>query len=384
MDRTLSEDVIIFNALSPAITNMDVVYQALQGFFELKKSLDPTDRYNFILFEKDGPTYLEDFTLDPEKVLNAFKSLESKIVMANVAGGIFTSLTLITEVFKEIPDKCFRLIILTDSGSIKIPTSYLLQLQELTDKVFTFPYFIDVIRFNIDDTEEDKKLMSLAKRCNGYIHEINSLGSLSAILEVLAIKREIPLNTMLFKGKNDIPKFNHSFYEDIAENLIHTEEKAKCAICHEVNSEKMVQCPSCLSIIHEICEAQWSKKSHIGIIHVFRCHHCYYLLKLDRNFVMDVQSRKISTEKKIKVKKVGFQAFLEKHELFLKPEVKHVQDPMGVVVLPTAETIRFPKEVKPKPKVAPRNKDLRVIYCMNCGKIITSSYKECPTCYFPL
>ena len=199
MSSTLSEDVVIFNALSPVITNMNVIYQALRGFFELKKSLDPSDRYNFILFEDDGPNYLEDFTLNPEKVLNAFKSLESKIVPANVAGGIFTALTLITEVFKEIPNKCFRLIILTDSGSIKIPTSYLLQLQELIDNVYTLPFFIDVVRFNIDDTEEDKKLMSLAKRCNGYIHEINSLDSLPEILEVLAIKREIPLNAMLFK-----------------------------------------------------------------------------------------------------------------------------------------------------------------------------------------
>ncbi len=362
---------------------MREVYNTLQAFFELKKSLDPSVRFNFILFKESGPNFLESFTIDPEIVLNALKDLEPEIVRANVAGGIFSALTLITEVFKEIPDKCFRLIVLTDSGSIKIPMPYLMQLQELIDKVFTFPFFIDVVRFNIDDTEEDKKLMSLAKMCKGFIHEINSMDSLPDILEVLAIKRDIPLDAMRFQENNKKPKFNLSFYEDVAENVIPVEEKVTCPICQEKKSdEKMFQCPSCLSIIHEICGAQWAKESHIGISHIFRCHHCYYLLKLDRNFVLDVQSGKIP--KKKKVKKVGFPAFLEKHNLVLKPQIKNVEDPMGVILLKPVDTMHFPMQSRKKETVSPRNKDLKVIFCINCGRIITSSYKECPTCSFPL
>ncbi|KKN50209.1 hypothetical protein LCGC14_0635050 [marine sediment metagenome] len=359
---------------------MKEIYDYLRVFFELRKSLDPSDRFNFILFKESGPNFLEDFTLDPEKVLNALKDLEPEIVRANVAGGIFTALTLITEGFKEIPDKCFRLIILTDSGSIKIPTLYLLQLQELIDKVFTFPFFIDVVRFNIDDTEEDKKLMSLAKKCNGYIHEINSLDSLPDILEVLAIKREIPLNAKLLIENNKKPQFNLSFYEDVAESVIHVEEKVLCSICNEKNNEKMIQCPSCLSVIHEICGAQWAKESHIGIIHIVRCYQCYYLLKLDRDYVLNVQSGKITKKKK----KVGFQAFLEKHKLVLTPQVRNVQDPMGIIVLKSADIMHFPKQVRKRAAVSSRNKDLRIIFCINCGRILMSSYKECLTCFFPL
>jgi len=81
------------------------IYDYLRVFFELRKSLDPSDRFNFILFKESGPNFLEDFTLDPEKVLNALKDLEPEIVRANVAGGIFTALTLITEGFKEIYNK---------------------------------------------------------------------------------------------------------------------------------------------------------------------------------------------------------------------------------------------------------------------------------------
>ncbi len=364
---------------------MREVYNSLRVFFELKKSLDPSVRFNFILFKESGPNFLDIFTKYSEIVLNALKDLEPEIVRANVAGGIFSALTMITDVFKEIPDKSFRLIILTDSGSIKIPMPYLVQLQGLIDKIFTFPFFIDVVRFNIDDTEEDKKLMSLAKRCDGFVHEINSMDSLSDILEVLAITRETPLDVMLFQENDKRPKFNLSFYEDVAENVILAEEKVTCSICQEENSiEKMIQCPSCLSIFHEICGAQWAKESHIGIIHIFRCHHCYYLLKLDRNFVLDVHSGKITIKGKVKRKKVGIQAFLEKHNLMLKPQVKNVGDPMGVIVLKSADTMHFPKQSRKEEAVSPRNRDLKVIFCINCGRIITSSYKECPTCFFPL
>ena len=110
MSNTLSEDVIVFNALSPSITDINLVYSALRGFFELKKSIDPSDRYNFILFEEDGPNYLEDFTSDSEAIINALKSLELNITPSNVAGGIFTAITLIIEVFKFIPDKFINIL----------------------------------------------------------------------------------------------------------------------------------------------------------------------------------------------------------------------------------------------------------------------------------
>ena len=81
---------------------------------------------------------------------------------------------------------------------------------------------------------------------------------------------------------------------------------------------------------------------------------------------------------------IVFLAFLEKYELVLKPQVKNIQDPMGVIVLKPADRIHFPKQIKKKVAVSPRNMDLKIIFCQNFGRIITSSYKECPTCFFPL
>jgi len=47
----------------------------------------------------------------------------------------------------------------------------------------------------------------------------------------------------------------------------------------------------------------------------------------------------------------------EKHELVLKPQVKNVQDPMGVIILKHADTMHFSKQIKKKVVVSPRNKD---------------------------
>jgi len=51
-------------------------------------------------------------------------------------------------------------------------------------------------------------------------------------------------------------------------------------------------------------------------------------------------------------------AFLEKHNLVLKPQVRNVGDPMGVIVLKPADTMHFPKQSRKKETVSPRNTDL--------------------------
>ncbi len=400
MVSQLSEDIIIFNALSPNITNLEILNDALQEFFDLKKSLDLSDRYNFILFDQKGPNFLNDFTLNPGKVLSALRTLKSNLVIANVAGGIFAALTLIIDVFKKVPEKCYRLIILTDSSSLQIPTPYLLELQKLVDKIYTFPFFIDIVRFNIDDTEEDKKLMSLARRCNGEIHEINSMDSLSDILSVLAIKREIISDSMARTGNIHIPKENYTFFNNLGENLIPIDQGEQCTICFKKNNKEKIQCPNCLSIGHKKCYAVWARKSNIGLSHIFRCHHCYYLLKLDEEYVRTVQSEKKKSKVKPKVKKVGFQKFLEKYELEYNPDLNHMQDPLGIVVLKQSfETVpsRLIKEVESyrhsknrfsesnnKIPVAVQNPNVKMIICQNCGKVLTNSYTECPKCHFPL
>ena len=125
MEITRSEDCLIFNGLTPKITKISRAYEAIATFMRKKQAIDMSDRFNFISFQENGPSYLDHFTFEPELILNTLKSLERNFVRANIAGGIFVAITFIIDVFKKISEKVFRLIILADDGSHKIPFHYL-------------------------------------------------------------------------------------------------------------------------------------------------------------------------------------------------------------------------------------------------------------------
>ena len=69
LEKTRSEDTIIFNALTPGVSDFSAVYDSLEEFFQKKQSIDHNDRFNLVVFTKTGPKYLEDFTLNSDYVL---------------------------------------------------------------------------------------------------------------------------------------------------------------------------------------------------------------------------------------------------------------------------------------------------------------------------
>ncbi|MEJ2251768.1 MAG: hypothetical protein P8Y70_06475 [Candidatus Lokiarchaeota archaeon] len=373
MVNTQSEDTLIFNGLSPHITNMDVVYKAIENFCELKKAADPSERFNIILFQEDGPNFLQDFTLNPDHILIALKSLEPVIVRSNIAGGIFVAVTFIIDVFKRISQKTFRLIVLTDEGSLKIPIQYMPALENLVDKVKDMPFFIDIIRLNTEDSEEDEKLMRLAEKCNGNVHEINDMNNLGLILEVLALKREISSdissnNSVIEINKEDIP-----FYENLADSPIKLNEESICSICFENVKDNLVFCPRCKAKAHKSCFAQWAEKSNIGIEHVFRCHNCYNLLKLNKEFVELVQYGKIVAKGSIKTTGANFQEYLESLENKSKHKMVKAKDPIAI---PNIISNEDPSDLYSLHK----KDEVKEIWCPKCFKMINTRYKRCPNC----
>jgi hypothetical protein len=383
--KTRSEDTIIFNALTPEITEMDYVYDAIENFCNLKKETDPSDRFNIILFQSDGPNYLEDFTLNPDHILIVLKSLEPVMVQANVAGGIMTAITFIIDVYKRISEKVFRLLILTDSKSKKIPEKSIPVLEHLIDKVKDMPFFIDIIQIDIDNPEEDKKLMNLANRCHGNIHEINDIRTLSSIMEVLSLKREIPEDSFLQGNQYTIPKENRSFYENLADDLVSVKnDNVTCSICFEENDKKKVKCPRCDTQAHKQCWANWANSSNIGISNVFRCANCFNLIKLDKKFVEVVKYQEVVAKTDIKIEGLSLQEYLESLEEEGNPKVVKAEDPMalpnskeGLIIqeLGNLEIMHDSKE---------REKSYEKIWCPNCNKMISTRYKFCPNCKQPV
>lgn len=245
MEITKSEDCLIFNGLTPEITRMDRVYDAIAEFMSKKQANDPSDRFNFIVFQEDGPNYLNNFTLYPEYIIDTLKSLNATITRANVAGGIFVAVTFIIDVFKKISDKFFRLIILVDEGSRKIPPQFIPVLEDLIYKVKDMPFFIDVIRINDYNLQEGEKLNKLAKICNGKLYEIHRIRDLFPLLEKLSEKKYIKIPEFYFKpSAPHIPNENQPFYINLADAPIEVEKTSTCAICFQKDNYNIVQCPS--------------------------------------------------------------------------------------------------------------------------------------------
>ncbi|MFX0008591.1 MAG: hypothetical protein ACFFAV_17910, partial [Candidatus Hermodarchaeota archaeon] len=62
MELKKSEDCLIFYAFTPEFTRLKNVEDAIADFMKNKQLIDPSDRFNLIVFSRDGPNYLNNFT----------------------------------------------------------------------------------------------------------------------------------------------------------------------------------------------------------------------------------------------------------------------------------------------------------------------------------
>ncbi|MHA1274981.1 MAG: hypothetical protein ACTSQP_01800 [Promethearchaeota archaeon] len=330
MVNTRSEDTILFIGLTPKIFKFKLLYKMLPAFAEKKQSIDFSDRFNLILFQDSGPVYLEDFTFEFKNLIKLLKEYESKIVRANIAGGIFVAATFVIDVYKKISDKVFRLIIFTDKGSLKIPNTYIPVLNDLLDKVKDIPLFIDILRIGTNDYEEDLKLKQIANKCGGDIHEIKTAAQLQDTLLRLAEKKIIRQESFIgTKSASIITPDNEKFFINLADDpkILITSET--CSICFKKDDKTVVQCPNCDTIAHMSCWAHWAKTTSIGIPYVFRCHNCFNLVKLNPEFVEIVQTGKAPIIE-AEPKRIDLTAYLRMLEEKRKPQIIQENDPLEI------------------------------------------------------
>ncbi len=372
MESTKSEDCLIFYGFTPNIIKLRQVYNSISEFMKNKQSIDPSDRFNLIVFKNEGPNYLEHFTFNPDIILDTLKSLAGHITNANIAGGIFLAITFIIEVYKKISEKIFRLIILIDKGAYNIPPEYLPPIEELIKVVKDMPLFIDIVRVGDPNPELHSKLIRLVKLCNGSLHEISKLKELNPILTNLSEKKYVSEPSFIKQRLRMILPDNQPFYTNLADEPEIVNETVTCSICFQQGNEGIVRCPSCETVAHKVCWSQWAKTSNIGISNVFRCHNCFNILKLDSGYVNDVQAGKIpSIAKKTQVQKKNIVDYLHELEARTKPKIIQAVDPMALSIRAQIESEQNNK--KPSIKI-----------CPNCSKIIKGDRKKCPSCDFIL
>ena len=379
MESPKSEDCLIFYGFTPEITKIRHVFNSIADFMKNKQLADPSDRFNLIVFQHDGPNYLDHFTFDQEHILKTLKSMSGDITNANIAGGIFIAITFIIEVYKKISEKIFRLLILIDEGAYDIPPDYLPPIEELIKVVKDMPFFIDVVRIGSPNSEISPKLMKLTKLCNGEFYEIATIRELDPILTTLSEKKYVSEPSFIKQRIRMILPDNQPFYINLADEPESIDDTVTCSICFKTDNENMVMCPSCESIAHSVCWAQWAETSNIGIPFVFRCHNCFNILKLEKKFVQDVKAGRIPTIAELsKVKKKNIIEYMHELEAKSKPKVVHADDPMAISI----RTKIAAEEVKTQPKKTKKRAYVHI--CPNCSKIIKGDRKNCPSCGFVL
>ncbi|MHA2392363.1 MAG: hypothetical protein ACXAEX_10335 [Promethearchaeota archaeon] len=375
MESTKSEDCLIFYAFTPEITKFRQVSNYIAEFMKTKQRVDPSDRFNFIVFLKDGPNYLDHFSFDPEYILKSLKSLGKDISRANIAGGIFIAITFIIEVFKKISEKFFRLLILVDDGAYEIPDEYLPALEELIKKVKDIPFFIDTILIGTPYSDQAQKLLKLTNLCNGELYGVKNLRDLIPIFTNLADKKQLSEPSFVKHKIRTILPDNQPFYTNLADTPTVIDGISTCSICFQRDDLGIVKCPSCDSAAHKVCWAQWAETSNIGIPYVFRCHNCFNILKLEDAYVRDVQTGKIPTIAELaKMKKKNIISYLHELESKIKPKIIQTEDPMAMKIRATIESKRLEVQKGGKSRMG------SVRICPNCSKIMIGNKKKCPSC----
>jgi hypothetical protein len=379
METKKSEDCLIFYGFTPEVTKLKRVYSPIEEFLKQKQAIDPSDRFNLILFLKDGPNYLDHFTFDPEYILDTLKSLSKEIVKPNIAGGIFIAITFIIEVYKKISEKIFRLIILLDESAYEIPDTYLPALEELIKKVKDMPFFIDTVLIGSGYSDQAQKLLKLTNLCNGELFAIKNSKEIGPILNQLSEKKYILEPTFMKQRLQLIVPENEAFYLNLADDPEPVDEVGTCSICFQKDDNQIVKCPSCEILAHKVCWAQWAETSNIGLPNVFRCHNCFNILKFDKKYVYDVHLGKIPTIAELnKLEKKNIIEYLHDLESKTTPKVIHTEDPLAIGLGSIPESI----ESKGRGKKRKRGSSVKI--CPNCSKIMIGDKKHCPSCGYTL
>ncbi|MFX0081862.1 MAG: hypothetical protein ACFE94_08925 [Candidatus Hodarchaeota archaeon] len=257
----ISEDCLFFFGFSPETTKFSQVYNAISDFMENKHKIDPSGRFNFILFLHDGPNYLNHFTLDSEYVLKTLKLLKNDIIKTNTFRGFLIALSLLIENFKRTSEKIYRLLVLLDENAYKIPLDEFPLIEKLAKDVRNLPFYIDIIRIGTNENEENQFLKRIATSVNGEFNQIKNVQELKPLLNKLAVKT-FKMEYLYSKYKLNIyQKETYEFFISLADKPKVFNELTSCSICFQDDIEGIVQCPSCGTLVHKICWAQWAINS---------------------------------------------------------------------------------------------------------------------------
>ena len=298
MSQTQKETVFIYLDIVQETIKRRKFSKILEDYIEGKLEKNPKTQFGLLLFDENGlPVFMKD-QMDAKAITKNLKSeWKSRTEESELEHGIMYCLSELAAIAQKEAGS-FRIVIISDLPSNK-DSQYEDAIYGLIETVRNFPTFIDIIRIGTQKFyKDDVKLRIITTKTAGGLFYAKDEEELTSILSGLTKNKQLP--DLLPEGGQVIDEEYKKYYEHIATELLplDAEDSPNCTMCGMENcnychntTDVPRKCFQCGVQYHDCCAALFSYRKNIGLKHIFRCQNCEALIKLDEQFVLQINQK---------------------------------------------------------------------------------------------
>ncbi|MFX0101270.1 MAG: VWA domain-containing protein [Candidatus Hodarchaeota archaeon] len=294
------EDTVLVIDVSRSMARIDIepsrflaIKKALLKFAQKKLFMNRQNQIGVVTFGEKAYKELF-FTADLSKIQETIKGLKISGSISYIGAGIAMAIQMHVDMLRQISGKISRMLVISDGSYSPHTAMDPIKMAKLAQGLG-----IQVDTINVGGTEDAQEILRQVSDLTGGEHlDISNLQILMNAIESLtanlseetreALKSKKPLLSDLAGELINISEMS-STQKALVEKLSQT-EREKCLICFKSDCGLCKQpffacgryCPNCGSPMHLHCAAQWAQSDTKSTTdkNVFRCPHCFYLLKV--------------------------------------------------------------------------------------------------------
>ncbi len=308
LEKTLSEDTFLLLDCSPSMwrnetyNNKKRIENCIRGMLAIVKrkvEIDEKDRYSLITFSDKGNAANEMYYSDSE-IGDLLVELAEFGKITALGEGLSAAIQQVLKQMRFIGEKMSRVILFTDGKT------HSTEVNPTNVAKIAVQLGINIDVFRVGDPKLPGNLTKrIAEMTGGKEYFVGSENDFNEAVAGIAKKKEKPAST-IFNKKDESDVLVQEMMAEIAdvpakfEDLTHEQQTqvlqkapVTCSICYMDNCMVCDTsffgcgrfCPNCLAPFHIHCAVNWAEQqmAQKGIkldIKLFRCVHCFYLIKV--------------------------------------------------------------------------------------------------------
>ena len=297
MSSEIVEDTVLVLDISRSMARADlepnrfVACKKALGKFAIEKlSLNPQNQIGFVTFgEKANKEFF--FTNDVAMVTSVIENAQIYGNVSYIGAAVALGIQMHVDMLRQISGKISRMLIISDGRFAKNTAMDPIKMAKLAQGL---GIQIDSINVGIEDSWQI--LRQVTEFTGGTYLNISDYEILMNSVESLAkplkeetreyLKSKKPLMSDLAGELVSVAEMTAS-QKNLIEKM-NEKERERCIICYQSECAICKQpfwsggryCPNCASPMHLHCAAGWASSDKKTDSNVFRCPHCFYLLKV--------------------------------------------------------------------------------------------------------